>query len=334
MQDPEGQRPWIADLRAELDHRLKAVLGPPFPLLYAGGASPADDHPGFVRAASAIVHWRNKRVVVQDDVNALAIGGTASGAALRPLLLPRAADGRRRFEDGLGNKQRKLDLEAAVVLPDGRLLALGSGSSPARERFVLVAPDGGVRVHDAHALYAYLRSQTAFSGSELNLEGALVSADTLELFQRGNGAASGALDPVNAVGSLPLPAFLRWLAGAGPVPSLSSIVRVDLGMQGGVRFGFTDATWLRGDSIAVLACAESSPDVTQDGPVGGVRFGILCAGRARVTDIVDTQGGRCRWKLEGIAPHPSIPGSFDVVADVDRTDQPAWGAVLRVSEDH
>jgi uncharacterized protein DUF6929 len=320
------------DLRAEVDPRLTAVLGPPFPLLYASGASTEDDHPGFVRAASAVVHWRNKRVVVQDDVNALAIGGTAAEDALRPLLLPRAADGRRRFEDDLGNKQLKLDLEAAVVLPDGRLLALGSGSSAARERFVLVAPDGGVRVHDAHPLYAYLRSQTAFAGSELNLEGALVSADTLELFQRGNGASSGSLHPVNAVGSLPLPEFLRWLADAGPVPRLSRIVRVDLGMLDGVRFGFTDATWLKADSLAILACAESSPDATQDGPVGGVRFGVLCAGRARVTDIVDTQGRRCRCKLEGIAPHRSIKGSFDVVADVDRTDQPAWGAVLRVSE--
>jgi hypothetical protein len=129
-----------------------------------------------------------------------------------------------------------------------------------------------------------------------------------------------------------LPEFLRWLTGAGPVPRLSSIVRVDLGTLDGVRFGFTDATWLKDDTIAILACAESSPDVTRDGPVGGVRFGILCAGQARVTDIVDTQGRRCRCKLEGIAPHRSIEGSFDVVADVDRTDQPAWGAVLRVSE--
>jgi hypothetical protein len=53
--------------------------------------------------------------------------------AFRPLLLPQGEGGRRQFDDRLGNKAAKLDLEAGVVLPDGRFVALGSGSTARRE---------------------------------------------------------------------------------------------------------------------------------------------------------------------------------------------------------
>ena len=46
------------------------------------------------------------------------------------------------FEEASGTKALKPDLEAAVALPGGAVLALGSGSTAARMRSVLVAPDG------------------------------------------------------------------------------------------------------------------------------------------------------------------------------------------------
>jgi hypothetical protein len=51
---------------------------------------------------------------------------------VRPVLLPPHASGRRVFDDTLGNKLEKLDLEACVMLPDARFVAFGSGSTTGR----------------------------------------------------------------------------------------------------------------------------------------------------------------------------------------------------------
>ena len=333
-ESPARPRPPVLSLRAEQDPSLRAVLGPTFPLLYREGGSHADDHPAFVRAASAVIHWQHQRVIVQDDVNALGVGAFEQevfpAKGLQPLLLPRGAGGRRRHEDALGNKQLKLDLEAAVVLPDGRLLVFGSGSLRARERLVIITPDGNSQVRDASELYAELRAQTDFAGSELNLEGALVRGNALELFQRGNGAATAELAAVNAVGTLALDQFSSWLDHGGPVPELQRIVQVDLGQLGGVRLTFTDATLANDGSVAFLACAEDSQDAIQDGQVLGSRFGMLGSDRVRLVDIVDARGAPCLLKLEGLHAHAHDPACFDVVADMDHPGQPALGAVLRL----
>jgi hypothetical protein len=177
----------------------------------------------------------------------------------------------------------------------------------------------------------------AFAGSELNLEGALVTAHNLLLFQRGNGKKSSALQPLNAIGQLPLLDFTRWLDEAGPAPDLTHILRVDLGAHDGVPFGFTDATLQADASIAFLACAEDSLDAVQDGRVLSCLFGILDdhdlahgAPRATFTTIEHASGRSCTLKLEGIEAHPNESGVFDVVADVDDAATPALGAVLRV----
>jgi hypothetical protein len=324
------REPLIARVCAELDESRVAVLGQLFPLLLAGGSSETEDYPGFARAASAVRRWRRRLVVIQDDINAIAVGSSELADPLEPWLLPRGEAGRRRFDDALGNKRHKLDLEAATVLPDGRLLALGSGSSKAREHLVIVETDGRTALRGAAALYAQLRREKAFSGSELNIEGAVVQGDVLRLFQRGNGKLSDGLSPVSAVGDLPLAAFLAWLDGGAAAPALKRIAVVDLGSVSGVPLGFTDATVLASGEIAFVACAERSPDVTRDGEVLACRLGMLKDDYSvRLHDIVDEAGAPCTSKLEGIEVRPGDDGSFDVVADVDRHDRPALGAVLR-----
>jgi hypothetical protein len=124
-----------------------ARLGPPRSLRFAG-ADEARDLPGHVRAGSGLRRWGERLVVVQDDVNALALLDERAGT-VTPLVLPAGAGGRRHFSERRGNKAAKMDLEACVVLPDGRLLAIGSGSTPAREHLVVVDADHHVRVVDA-----------------------------------------------------------------------------------------------------------------------------------------------------------------------------------------
>jgi hypothetical protein len=320
--------PLIAHIRAEVNGSRVAVVARPHPLWLAGGGSEAEDIPGFARAASAVRRWQRRLVVIQDDVNAIAVGGEKASTPLEPWLLPRGEDGRRRFDDALGNKRHKLDLEAAAVLPDGRLLALGSGSNRAREHLVIASTDGDTQLRDAADLYAALRQHTAFSGSELNVEGAVVQDGWLRLFQRGNGKVSDGVQPRSAVGDIALPELLAWLDASAPAPQLQRILGVDLGNVGGVPFGFTDATLLASGAIVFLACAERSPDVTRDGEVLACRLGILRNGSAQSIDIVDEAGAPCTLKLEGIEARPDDDEAFDVVADVDRHDRPALGAVL------
>jgi hypothetical protein len=333
----------IREIRAELDSRSRATLSRPFPLRYASGASPAEDYPAFARAASAIRHWQGLRVIVQDDVNVLALANFGAGAAqldrapgradegsIEPLLLPRGEGGLRSFDASRGNKRSKLDLEAALVLPDGRLVAFGSGSLPQRERLVVVEPGRAPVVRDAHDLYRGLRQRTEFAGSELNLEGAIVRSGAIELFQRGNGKASDALVPANAIGRLALDDFLRWLDAAGPPPSLRHVLRVDLGRADGVPLGFTDAALTSDGTVVFLACAEASPDAVEDGEVVAMRLGLMTGDGARLIEIADALGQPCRIKLEGIEARDDAIDRFDVVADVDDPSAPALGATLEL----
>jgi hypothetical protein len=274
---------------ARLDPTLEAVLVDLVPLTYDDGGRSADDRPANVRAASAIRRHGSRLAIVQDDVNVLALIDEAG--ATSALLLPLGAGRRRCFDDSRGNKHDKMDLEACVILGDGRLVAFGSGSTAVRRQLVVADRGGSVRVVNAAELYAELERHRDFAGSELNVEGAIVLGDRLRLFQR------------------------------GPFPALEAIVSVDLGSIGARRFGFTDATPMLDGRVAFMACAEDSPDVVRDGPVLGCRFGIIEMNEVRMTDVVDVRGSRSTLKIEGIEARED--GAFDVVADVDDPTIPA-----------
>ena len=256
----------------------------------------------------------------------------ASTARFDVLLLPPGPNQRRRFDDRLGNPDQKLDLEAAALLPDGRLVAFGSGTTPARERLAIVAPDRTVTIVDARALYRQLRAEASFSGSELNLEGAVVASGVLRLVQRGNGAAGLARPPVNAIGDVPLGEFMSWLDGTRPPPALTQIVRIELGRVGQARLSLTDAAVRRDGRTVFVACAEDSPHAVRDGALLGCRFGMLDGDEARLADISDASGGALALKIEGIDVRRDDPSRFDVVADADDPETPAVGAVLHVSD--
>jgi hypothetical protein len=321
----------IATLHATLSPRLTATLGVPQPLLYDHGAHPVEDLPAHVRAASSIRRQGERLVIAQDDVNALATLDLATGVT-RPILLPTGPDGARVFDEGRGNKKLKLDLEASIVLPDGRFVALGSGSSPLREKIVTVGPAAGALAQQlaGSELYAALRTHAQSRGARLNIEGAVVQGPWLRLLQRGNGKRD--YQPWNAIFDLPLDAFLAWLDGRGAVPAVERILEVHLGDIAGVPFGFTDAAVTPDGRMAFLACAEDTADALDDGPVLGCRFGWLAADdrSAVTTPVLDAQGRPTHLKLEGIEVRPESESVFDVVADMDRGDEPAQIAELVV----
>jgi hypothetical protein len=301
---------------------IRPVLRRPRALKYTVPPAASTDLPPQVRAASALRRRGDRLIVLQDDVNALALLDV--DGVVEPMLLPPGPDGQRRFEDRRGNKRLKLDLEAGAVLPDGRFIAFGSGSSRYRERLAILTGDADLRLHPAPEFYAALRDCAALLGVELNIEGAVALGDDwLRLLQRGNksGAEPGAVG--NAVIDLELAGFVDWLDGRAPLPPVAAMLAVDLGAVQGVPYGFTDATVCDDGSLAFLACAEDSADVRSDGPVLGCRFGWLGADGVHVTDVLEPDGRRTTLKLEGIEARQGHSTLFDVVADMDRPDEPA-----------
>ena len=223
------------------------------PLAYAAGGDTSEDRSAHVRAASGIARVGDRMVIVQDDTAFLAV---IAGDAVDPIALPRGANGKRRFEERLGNKADKYDLESCTVI-DGVVYAFGSGSTAKRERIVRWSGDQPELI-DAAPMYAMVRAAV---GGDINLEGAAWRADREELwlFHRGNcGPGDG-------------PAIVRLDRSMARVLGTT---RHDLGSIGDVKLGFTDATFANG-KIYFLAAAEGSANAIDDGAILGARIGTL-----------------------------------------------------------
>jgi hypothetical protein len=308
-------------IQSRPDPALSARIVQRVPMRYADGADPALDRPAHVRSASGLAWLGGRLMVIQDDAAFLAEVDPATGLA-RGWPLPAGEDGRRQFDDLRGNKHLKLDLESCVTVQhaDGGevLLAFGSGSLPLRERIVRARRvDGalGTEVIDAAPLYAALRAERAFSGSELNLEGAALLGDALVLCNRGNGASVDGIEPVNAHCHIDLAALLRWLdAPSAPLPSLDRVQRYELGSVHGIPLTFTDLA-TAGDTLLYAAAAEDSPDAVRDGVVVGAALGCIGDGVAAYAQVQREDGSPSTEKIEGILA--TADGRLLAVVDPD-----------------
>lgn len=313
------------------DPRLAAVVVSRVPLRYRDGADPSLDRPAHVRAGSSLAWVPGGIALVQDDANFIAVADPRDGGLAHYVTLPAGVAGRRQFGDRDGNKGDKLDLEACVSLHDGRgalLLALGSGSTSRREHVALVrgweSDRPSVTMCHAAALYAALRAASAFSGSELNVEGAVFLDNRLRLFGRGNGERRGDVLPVNATCDLAWPALLAYLEAPARTepPAPAAIVRYALGALGGVAAGFTDAAVRRDGTILFTMTAEDSPDAVRDGRVTGSALGVIDrSGAARWAAITDGSGALAAAKVEGVLPAPGRDDRAYIVVDSDDPDE-------------
>lgn len=262
--------------RAHLDPSLRATIVSRRPLQYREGADAATDRPAHLRAGSSLCWFGDRLAVVQDDANFIALVDPASGLA-EAVTLPAGEGGVRLFDDGRGNKEFKLDLEACCAIhgPAGpRLFAFGSGSKKRRRRVAVVDRSADeqlvVALIDATRLYVRLEEAADFAGSDMNIEGVLALRDTVRLFGRGNGAARDGRLPLNATCDLPIGPLLAYLAAPAerPAPAPQAVVTHDLGHLDGLPLGFTDASaW--GAAVLYTAAAEASNGATADGMVSG-----------------------------------------------------------------
>jgi hypothetical protein len=267
-----------ARVKAVCDEALGARIVARRALHYASGSDPREDRPGHVRAGSALVRFGSGLTIVQDDADFVALIDTATGA-VRSVPLPRRGSSARQFDDARGNKADKLDFEACVVVPlrgADTLVALGSGSTPARESILVLGLSGEEpRVVHAPDLYAALRGEPEFSGSELNVEGAVLVGDVIRLFQRGNGAPRHGLLPVNATCEFPLSYVLDLVDGRpARAPALGAVVQFDLGTVHGTPLTFTDAALVTSGEVVYVA-PPSGACAVRDGAVVGAAVGFI-----------------------------------------------------------
>jgi hypothetical protein len=266
-------------------------------------------------------------VVIQDDC--AFIGFVSDQVTAMPL--PRGPGGRRRFEDAIGNKADKLDLEACVVVPGDRtgegqlgdeLWAFGSGSTPMREKILVYG--FSTRLHDAGPLYRKLREELAAPSSNesfrvaqtVNIEGAALVGKELWLFHRGN---TGPHDPGPVVFRLSRVAVQKWIASEGATPDIDAAVGYDLGLVDGHRVGFTDAVGV-GARVFFLAAAEASSNAIDDGRVLASQIGVIDGDAVRMTTL-EIDG--VPVKAEGLAFDPANPRRAWLSIDPDDIAKPA-----------
>ena len=320
---------------------MRAIVESSTPLRYAEGADAASDRPALVRSASSLAWVPGGIALVQDDANFIGVFDP-DGARTRAIALPSGYEGRRLFDDRRGNKAYKLDLEACVAVEHGGdtlLLALGSGSTSRREHAVLMRGWGSgspsVEVRHLPRLYEALRAEQRFSGSELNVEGAIVDGGRLRLFGRGNGAPRDGVVPVNATCELDWTTFLEHLLEPDrrPPPVPTGVIRYDLGTLDDVPLGFTDAALWR-DGTLFTAAAEDSPDAVRDGRVTGSVIGVIDHGGAtRWAPLTDASGRLFDGKVEGVVVSRDSSDRLFVVVDADDPDAGSLLCTVRLRGD-
>jgi hypothetical protein len=274
----------------------------------------------WVRAGSSLARFGKRLMMVQDDALWLAWWDEAGG--LRADALPSDRTGQRLFDD----KRRKPDFEAALVLGE-RLLVLGSGSLPSRERIAVLDGRGVASIVEATALYAALRAEPRLADRQLNLEGALLDGPRVVLYSRGNAAALAGAGGFDASVELVAAELARYLdAPDQPPPTLHDVQQYQLGAIEGVRLSLTDAA-LRAGRRFYVAAAEASPDAVADGQVLGTSFGVLDAD-ARYVLIEAEDGTLLRDKVEGLAQGAG-PDEWLAITDPDDAGRPAELLTLR-----
>jgi hypothetical protein len=280
-------------------------------------------------AASGLVRVQERFYVVADDEHHLGRFKTKADAPIKLMRL---------FPGDLPNdetqrKAKKPDLEtltslpAMALYPHGALLALGSGSKPARERGVLLALDAQGRVGkegclppkriDLSGLYKGLRDVVPL----LNIEGCFVAQGVLHLLQRGNQA-----DTRSACIRLDWHQTQAWLLDDdNEIPRAVQVDTIDLGPTDpahGVAFSITDGCSLPGGAWAFSAVAENTKDSYHDGPCIASAVGIVNASH-KVVQLHHLQGSP---KVEGIAAQ--ISGKRLDLTLVTDADDPATASQL------
>ncbi|MBX9245029.1 hypothetical protein ICW40_09430 [Actinotalea ferrariae] len=293
-----------------------------------------------VRAASAVVRFDGGMLIAQDDATSAA--WWRDGVVRRVRVLP-AVEGLDTFDEASGTKHLKPDLEAAFEVPPGAapehtapgdaasasavprddVVLLGSGSSPARTRAVLLGATEGeptAAVADLAPLYASVARALDVAPDLLNLEGACVVDGVVRWFHRGLPSAGVPTASVDVDLALLLEAIVGRRA-PHEVP-VRGARRYDLGSVDGVGLAVTDAVRLDGVRLLVSTAAEDTRDPRDDGPVVASALAVLEGDVVTHTAALPHVEGRVP-KVEGLAVVGSDDDHVRLLATIDSDDAAA-----------
>ncbi len=284
-----------------------------------------------VRAASAIAPFGDGWLIGQDDSTFAAWSRQGSITPLR--VLP-PVEGHDVFSERDGTKKLKPDLEAACeVLVDGApaVLLMGSGSSPARMRAVLVRRDEPptVAAADLSPLYALVAEALGIEVALLNFEGACRVGESLRWFNRGNlsaGLSSASVDLDLAT----LTAAVLGRGDAGAV-RVGRVQEYELGEVEGVGLAVTDAVALPDGRILLSTAAEDTPNAVDDGPVVATALALVDDTAVLAVAPLPEVDGQPH-KVEGLVVLKTLADGVRLLAvvDGDDPDAPSPELVLRV----
>ncbi|WP_205470970.1 hypothetical protein [Nocardioides sp. SYSU D00038] len=286
----------------------------------------ADGRP--VRAASAVAAYDGRWLVAQDDATHAALVPDDPGDPVTALRLLPPVDGRTTFSEAEGTKHLKPDLEAACTL-GADVLLLGSGSTPARTRGVLLRGDGRTAVTELAPTYAAVAAALDVAPDRLNLEGCCSpAAGVLRCWQRG----LPALGVPTASVDLDLTTLLAKFAGHPGPAAVTGVRRYDLGGGLAVTDAVSLARWAGDGLVLVAAAVEDAPDAVADGPVTATALGLLRDDAVLAVEPLPLVGGRVA-KVEGLAVRSWDSDRGRLVACVDADDPAAPSLLLELEVD-
>lgn len=345
----EPPAPRARVLRGERSHALTAVVTSVRPIVDSrtpphrgAGTStrtvhePDSEGPA-VTGGSGLVRYGGWTFVAQDDSTQLA--AIADDGCVEHLRLFDSDESRDRFHPAYGNKNRKPDLEAIVLVrvsaafvrriggDPGRaktipvMILFGSGSvRGTRDRVAVVAPreplsSSVVRVVTATDLYDRLRATRELTGAsgQLNIE-AVAAVDgtaAVRIYNRGNSGP----DSVTASVDVSTYELLEYLAAAraNEAAKFSAELRnpchYDLGMSDNFAISVGEAIALpsrpelEGSGAILLAgIAEATTNAMDDGKTSGTALGLQLPGSHRLLFTPVIQDGKpASLKIEGLA---------------------------------
>lgn len=231
-------------------------------------------------------------------------------------------------------KATKPDLESLFLDGQGdtaALYAFGSGSkTPGRDlmlRIPLEQPNAP-QTYTLTPFYDRLTAAMDIEREQLNLEGALVMADTLYLLNRGTNTLIG----------LSWPRFLEYLQGHLSASQLHiALHRYKLPTIQGKEARFSGACAVPGSrKILFTASVEDTQNWIDDGEVLGSFIGLLDP-QVRQEDltgsswlVADAQGAPLRQKLESVEVLPHVDEQLNMAAVADNDDGTSTLLVLRL----
>ncbi|HTO16900.1 MAG TPA: hypothetical protein VLZ83_14120 [Edaphocola sp.] len=201
-------------------------------------------------------------------------------------------------------KAIKPDFESIFKYED-YLIILGSGSTAERNKWIKIQLGKGFEtiVIDQNDLYTQLKRTVLMADEDFNIEGVVLQAPHLLLFNRGNGPnATNGIFKIN-----------HWQRSNPEI----SFIPIDLLKIEGVTIGFTDAVQVA-DKIYFIAAAEEGNSTYFDGKVLGSFAGIL---DAKTLALIEMHQLSDVHKFEGISLYKKVEDSLIFLLCEDSDDE-------------